>query len=388
MNRRNFFKLTGTYTGGMLLLPDFLHAFAHQEQLKPGDNSLVFIQLFGGNDGLNTYIPYTDELYYKYRPNIAIAKDKVIGAYKDMAFHPALKGLANIQQEGNLSVIQNVGYPEPDRSHFRSREIWETASDSDKYLTNGWLGRFLDLNCNGHQPLAGLNVDDIDSLSLKGLEPNSITTRESNYKSGGNKTYSLSGNPELDFVRRIANSASEGASTLSSILNKTPETAAVDYPKSELAKNLKWMARLIKGGLNSKVYYTSLNGFDTHEHQLGVHNSKLAIMGDAVYAFYSDLKKSGLLNQVTIVIFSEFGRRVQDNGGGTDHGTAAPMFVIGGNNKGNLIGKNPDLVNLDKGDLIYDIDFRSVYASLLKDKFAFDPKKIGIANNPLRGLFS
>jgi len=180
MNRRNFFKLTGTYTGGMLLLPDFLHAFAQQEQLKPGDNSLVFIQLYGGNDGLNTYIPYTNELYYKYRPNIAIARDKVIGADKGMAFHPALKGLANIQQEGNLSVIQNVGYPEPSRSHFRSREIWETASDADKYLTNGWLGRFLDLQCKGHQPLAGLNVDMVDNLSLKGMEPNSITTRESN----------------------------------------------------------------------------------------------------------------------------------------------------------------------------------------------------------------
>jgi len=148
------------------------------------------------------------------------------------------------------------------------------------------------------------------------------------------------------------------------------------------------MARLIKGGINSKVYYTSLNGFDTHEHQLNTHNSRLAVVGDAVYAFYSDLKKSGLLNQVTIVLFSEFGRRVQDNGGGTDHGTAAPMFVIGGNNRGKVIGENPNLVNLDNGDLVHNIDFRSVYASLLKDKFAFDPKKIGIANDPLRSLFS
>ncbi|MCW2121091.1 DUF1501 domain-containing protein [Flavobacterium sp. 7A] len=388
MNRRNFLALTGTFTGGSLLLPDFLHAFGTQNNLIIGDQCVVFVQLNGGNDGLNTYIPFEDPNYYFLRPKIALSKEEVIGSNNGMAFHPALKGFAQIQQNGDLSVLQNVGYPEPNRSHFRSQEIWQTASASNQYLNDGWLGRYLDLQCKEHNPIAGINIDSTDNLSLKGQEPNSITVKDpNNFKIKKNKSENtqLSKNPSLDFVRKIADSVVEGSDEIQKALAKS--TSEANYPKTGLGKNLEWIARLVKGNLNSKVYYTSLNGFDTHDNQLPSHKSKLTELNDSVYSFYEDLKKANLLQNVTVVVFSEFGRRVKDNKNGTDHGKAAPMFIIGGNNKGKIVGNNPNLTDLDNGDLKYEIDFRSVYASILQQKLNFDYTKIGIKNQPLTGLF-
>ena len=388
MNRRNFLSLTGTFTGGMLVLPDFLHAFGSQNSLVIGEQCLVFIQLNGGNDGLNTFIPYENPLYYDLRTKIAIGKDAVIGKNKGMAFHPALKDFAQMQQNGDITILQNVGYPDPVRSHFRSQEIWQTATDSNKYVNEGWLGRYLDLQCKDHQPTAGINLDSIDNLSLKGIEPNAITVKDPNkfkIRSDKEETVKLSDNPQLDFVRKIANSVTEGSDDIQKALTKS--TSEISYPKTGLSKNLEWISRLIKGNLNSKVYYTSLSGFDTHDNQLAIHERKLTELNDAIFSFYQDLKKAKLLQNVTIVVFSEFGRRVKDNGNGTDHGTAAPMFVIGGSNKGTILGKNPNLSTLDNGDLIHEIDFRSVYATLLQQKMNFDYTKIGINNNQINGLF-
>lgn len=387
MNRRNFLTLTGTFTGGMLVLPSFLHAFGTQDNLIIGEQCLVFIQLNGGNDGLNTFIPYEDPLYYDFRTKIALNKDAVVGKNKGMAFHPALKDFAQMQQNGDLTVIQNVGYPEPVRSHFRSQEIWQTAADSNKYINEGWLGRYLDLQCNDHQPTAGINLDSIDNLALKGMEPNTITVKDPDrFKVKSNKeNEKLSDNPQLDFVRKIANSVVEGSDDIQNALKQSK--TEISYPKTGLSKNLEWIARLVKGNLNSKVYYTSLGGFDTHDNQLSIHERKLTELNDALFSFYNDLKQAQLLQNVTIVVFSEFGRRVKDNGSGTDHGTAAPMFVIGGNNKGTILGNNPNLADLDNGDLKHQIDFRSVYASLLQQKMGFDYSKIGIKNNPVSGLF-
>ncbi|MFV8464711.1 DUF1501 domain-containing protein [Flavobacterium sp. LB1P62] len=389
MNRRNFLTLTGTFTGGSLLLPDFLYSFGSQNTLVLGEQCIVFVQLNGGNDGLNTFIPFEDALYYDLRPKISISKTEVLSSSKGMAFHPALKGFASIQQSGDLSVIQNVGYPNPVRSHFRSQEIWQTAPANQEYLNEGWLGRYLDLQCKEHQPTAGINIDSIDNLALKGEEPNSITVKDPNRFITKNRLENdsqLSDNPQLDFVRKIANSVIEGSDDIQKALSKSAVSDVV-YPKSGLAKNLEWISKLIKGNLNSKVYYTSLGGFDTHDNQLAIHKNKLTDLNDAVFSFYQDLKKSQQLQNVTIVVFSEFGRRVKDNGKGTDHGTAAPMFIIGGNNRGKIIGRNPNLSDLDNGDLKHDIDFRSVYASLLKNKFDFDSSQIGIRNKILEGLF-
>ena len=184
MNRRNFLTLTGTFTGGSLLLPDFLYSFGSQKNLVVGEQCLVFVQLNGGNDGLNTFIPFEDALYYDLRPKIALSKNEILNSSKGMAFHPALKGFSSMQQSGDLSVIQNVGYPNPVRSHFRSQEIWQTAPTNQEYLNEGWLGRYLDLQCKEHQPTAGINLDSIDNLALKGEEPNSITVKEpSRFKS-------------------------------------------------------------------------------------------------------------------------------------------------------------------------------------------------------------
>lgn len=389
MNRRKFLALTGTFTGGSLLLPDFLYSFGSQTNLVLDEQSIVFVQLNGGNDGLNTFIPFEDALYYDLRPKIALSKTAVLNSAKGMAFHPALKGFVAMQQSGDLSVIQNVGYPNPVRSHFRSQEIWQTAPTQQEYLSDGWLGRYLDLQCKEHQPTAGINIDNIDNLALKGEEPNSITVKDPNRfrtKSKAENDSQLSNNPQLDFVRKIANSVVEGSDDIQKALEKSAVSDVV-YPKTGLAKNLEWISKLIKGNLNSKVYYTSLGGFDTHDNQLSIHKNKLTELNDAVYSFYEDLKKSQQLQNVTIVVFSEFGRRVKDNGRGTDHGTAAPMFVIGGNNRGKIIGSNPNLSDLDNGDLKHEIDFRSVYASILKNKLDFDPSKIGIQNNALGGLF-
>jgi uncharacterized protein (DUF1501 family) len=389
MNRRNFLSLTGTFTGGSLLLPDFLYAFGAQNNLVLGEQCLVFVQLNGGNDGLNTFIPFEDALYYDLRPKIAISKNEILTSVKGMAFHPALKDFASMQQSGDLSVIQNVGYPNPVRSHFRSQEIWQTAPTNQEYLNEGWLGRYLDLQCQDHQPTAGINIDTIDNLALKGAAPNSITVKDPNRfitKNRQQNDNQLSDNPQLDFVRKIANSVVEGSDDIQKALSKSAVSDVI-YPKTSLAKNLEWISKLIKGNLNSKVYYTSLGGFDTHDNQLSIHKNKLTELNDAVFSFYQDLKKSQQLQQVTIVVFSEFGRRVKDNGRGTDHGTAAPMFIIGGNNRGKIIGRNPNLSDLDNGDLKHDIDFRSVYASLLKNKLDFDTAQIGIRNKALEGLF-
>ena len=389
MDRRNFLALTGTFTGGSLLLPDFLYSFGSQNNLVLGEQCVVFVQLNGGNDGLNTFIPFEDALYHELRPKISLSKNEVLNSFKGMAFHPALKGFAAIQQSGDLSVIQNVGYPNPVRSHFRSQEIWQTAPTNQEYLSDGWLGRYLDLQCKEHQPTAGINLDSIDNLALKGDEPNSITVKDPNRFKTKNKAENegqLSDNPQLDFVRKVANSVVEGSDDIQKALAKSAPSDVV-YPKTGLAKNLEWISKLIKGNLNSKVYYTSLGGFDTHDNQLAIHKNKLTELNDAVYSFYEDLKKSQQLQNVTIVVFSEFGRRVKDNGRGTDHGTAAPMFVIGGNNRGKIIGNNPNLSDLDNGDLKHQIDFRSVYASILKNKLTFDASKIGIQNKALEGLF-
>ena len=388
MKRRDFLTLTGTYTSGALLLPSFLHAFGSQTDLVIGEQSLIFIQLNGGNDGLNTFVPFDNPLYYALRPKIALSQEAVLSKNNGMAFHPALSGFAQMQQNGDLSVIQNVGYPNPVRSHFRSQEIWQTAVDSDKYNNQGWLGNYLDKSCKTAQPTAGINIDSIDNLALKGNEPNSITIKNPSVfrsKTEGNATEKLSENPQLDFVRKIANSVIEGADDIQKAL--TNSKAEVSYPKTELAKNLEWIARLIKGNLNSKVYYTSLGSFDTHDNQLVLHNKKLTELNDALLSFYNDLRQAKLLQNTTIVVFSEFGRRAKDNGNGTDHGTAAPVFIIGGKNKAKIIGNNPNLSNLDNGDLKHEIDFRSVYASLLKQKMNFDPSKIGIKNDIVKGLF-
>ncbi|AOW19933.1 DUF1501 domain-containing protein [Urechidicola croceus] len=388
MLRRNFLNITCTITGGALMVPEFLWAFGTQNKIRFEEESLIFIQLNGGNDGLNTYIPFNDPLYQYNRPSICISKDDVIGANKNMAFHPSLKNFFDIQQDGNLSIIQNVGYSNPTRSHFKSQEIWQTAVNSNMGLNNGWLGRYLDAEFRDHNPIAGINISRVDHPVFKSEFSNSASVQNPKFYKKDEMIIDkvkLSSNPQLDFVRKIATATVESSKAIQKAISNSKEE--IIYPKTNFASKLSWIARLIKGNLNSKIYYTSLGGFDTHKNQLNEHSKKLTILNDGVYSFYKDLKEAKLLQNVTIVIFSEFGRRVKDNGNGTDHGKAAPMFIIGGNNNGSIIGNNPDLANLDDGDLKYNIDFRSVYATLLRQKLHFNPRKIGIKLPVIEGIF-
>ena len=396
-NRRDFLKIVGTTVGGSLILPKFLSAMPTNSLhagFLTGKNSVVVIQLNGGNDGLNTFIPYDTPQYYAARKAIAIPKDQVLkAATGGMGWHPAMKGFADIQQAGHLTAVQNVGYPNPNRSHFRSIEIWQTGANSNEYLNTGWLGRYLDATCAPDDPLGALNLDNIDNPSLRGINSHALTMQdpqrfEKLLKSmNGQNDDPLDENPNLDFVRKLMIGSFDGSDQIKKALEKS-KTATPQYPKHGLAQNLNWVAKMIKGGLNTPVYYTGLGSFDTHSNQLGKQKQLLTELSESVKAFYDDMVAANMLGNVTLMIFSEFGRRVKDNGSGTDHGTAAPLFIIGGNNSGKIIGANPNFDDLVNGDLKHEHDFRSVYAAILKQKLGVDPLKAGIKQEILRGVFA
>ena len=396
--RRDFLRIVGTTAGGTLLLPKFLTAMPQAELAQSfalDKNILVVIQLNGGNDGLNTFIPYDTPQYFDFRKSVAIPKEQVLkAAAGGMGWHPSMKGFADMQQTGDLSVIQNVGYPNPNRSHFRSIEIWQTGSDSNEYLQNGWLGRYLDANCKGEDALGALNLDNIENLALKGDLSHALTIQDPQRFERQLKAVSaghddpLDENPNLDFVRKLMINSFDGSEQIKKALEKS-KTGTPQYPKHKLAKDLSWISKMIKGGLPTSVYYASMGSFDTHSNQINKQKMLLNEVSESVKAFYDDLKTAGLMSGVTVMIFSEFGRRAHDNGSGTDHGTAAPLFIIGGNNQGKIIGHNPDLSNLDgNGDLKHEFDFRSIYATILKEKMNIEPAKLGLKQEILRGVFS
>jgi uncharacterized protein (DUF1501 family) len=396
MDRRDFFKIVGTTTGGFLVLPKFLTAMQTSElaQMFSTDrNILVIVQLNGGNDGLNTFIPYDNPQYYKLRPSIGIPQDQVLkAASSGMGFHPSLKGFADMMQAGHLSVIQNVGYPNPNRSHFRSIEIWQTGSSSQEYLTTGWLGRCLDATCADDDPLGALNIDTIDNLALVGKNNHALTMQDPQKFERLLRSLKedhddpVKENPNLDFVRKLMIGSFDGSEQIKKALDKS-KAISPQYPRHGLAQNLSWIAKMIKGGLPTSVYYTGLGGFDTHANQLTKHRQLMNEVSESLKAFYDDMLTAGLLGQVTLLVFSEFGRRVKENGSGTDHGAAAPVFIIGGQNKGKIIGANPNLADLNNGDLKHQYDFRAIYATILKEKLGHDPAKAGIQQEILRGLF-
>ncbi len=397
-NRRDFLKLVGTTAGGVMFLPKFLSAMPSHELMQgyqADRNIFVAIQLNGGNDGLNTFIPYDTPQYYDVRKNIAIPKEMVLKATGGMGWHPSMKGFYDMQQAGDLSVVQNVGYPNPNRSHFRSIEIWQTGSASNEYLSSGWLGRYLDATCQPEDPLGALNLDNIENLSLRGQKNHTLTMQDPQRFERQLKALTenhddpLDENPNLDFVRKLMINSFDGSDQIKKALEKSKNNSlqTSKYPRYGLGTNLEWIAKMIKGGLSTSVYYTGMGSFDTHAGQIGKHKTLLSEVSESVKAFYDDIKAAGVLNNVTLMIFSEFGRRVKDNGGGTDHGTAAPVFIIGGGNKGKIIGTNPNLSDLDNGDLKHEYDFRSVYATILQQKLQVTPQNVGLKQEILRGMF-
>lgn len=381
-------------------------AAATPGQISTGKDGtiLVVLQLAGGNDGINTLVPFGDDAYYKARPHIALPKNDILKLSDYAGMHPKLTGLHSLYGEGHLGVIQGVGYPNPNRSHFRSTEIWQTASDSNRNVSEGWLGRYFDSCCQGSDPatvgvaISGQTPQAFASTSPKGIafsnpeqfrymseaandpasadrfmrqmnSPSDAGPSSMSENSGGSIGMidgpGASDGSTAEFLQRTALGAQMSSDQILQITRKTKST--VNYPASQLGNSLNLVSRLIAGGLPTRVYYVSQGGFDTHANQLPSHDRLMTDLNAATASFVADLKSQGNFDRVLMISFSEFGRRVSENAsGGTDHGAAAPLFVLGGGVKPGLYGNYPSLTDLHDGDLKFNTDFRSVYATALE----------------------
>ncbi|HNQ12644.1 MAG TPA: DUF1501 domain-containing protein [Bacteroidia bacterium] len=386
MKRRDFLKISGL-TSASLLVPEFVKA---GNLFTPGysDNILVVIQLSGGNDGLNTVVPFNNDVYQKSRPSLALQKSDVITVGDQLGFHSNLKGLADLFEDGILSVVNNVGYPNPNRSHFRSMDIWHSGSSSDTYIKSGWIGRYLDSSCSSEncRPIRSIELNEALSLALKGDQNSGLAVKdpETFYKSSNEAFFqSLAINnvhtehEDLAYLRKTFIDAKSSAQYI--FEKASVKSYDHPYPNEDFGQKLKTIASLIKAGSETKVYYVSLSGFDTHAFQPNIQGSLLKKYDNAVSSFVSDLKKSGHMNRTCIFTFSEFGRRVSQNASrGTDHGTANNVFIISERNKSKgFSGGTPDLDNLDEnGDIIFKTDFRQIYSALLEQWLGAKPDRI------------
>lgn len=384
--RKEFIQIGSLATASMMV-PKFLKAFEGGAMVPPGNKVVVILQLSGGNDGLNTVIPVRNDLYYKARPKLGIEKDKALLLTDEAGLHPALTGLKELYDDGSLGILNNVGYPNPDRSHFRSMDIWHTASQSSEYWTTGWVGRYLDAQCNGcDKPTQAIELDDVLSLSLKGEHIKGLAVKDPKrlYGTANEKFFrdvmkthkDEPGEQPVDYLYKTMAETLSSADYIFKQSRMHPTNAV--YPSTGLGNSLKTIASLIYSEINTKVYYVSLGSFDTHVGQENTQQRLFTEMSDAVKAFTKDLKANGRFNDVLLFTFSEFGRRVSQNAsGGTDHGTANSMFFIsGGLKKQGLINELPDLADLDEGDLKYKVDFKNAYATVLNKWLGADDKVI------------
>ncbi len=412
LNRRDFLgKFTLLSTA--LTAPSFLVRSIKAAQAKGLANAqlgnpnriLVVIELAGGCDGLNTVVPYTNDVYYASRPELALQQSQgLLTLDSTHAFHPAMTGFHELYSElGGLAVVQGVGYPNPNRSHFRSMDIWHTA-EPDNVATDGWLASYFDQNPQGGS-LQGLNLggrvpramvsDGGASPSIQNIETYQLQTDPRYPADTPNKNAAfqeLLSEPQnrfpfQEFVTQTVLDAT--VSSIQLLEGRENYTSTVEYPQTAFANNLRNIAQIIAADLGVTVFYTSINGFDTHANQIvggnnlvGTHSALLGDVSQSVKAFYDDMKEMGRDEDVLIMTFSEFGRRLSENGSlGTDHGTANQMFVIGTPVAGGMYGSQPSLSNLDPvGDMIYTVDFRSVYASVLANWLGADPAQVLGAN--------
>ncbi len=425
MKRRSFIK---NIAAGVAL-PSFLQGFgirlhaatplARLANILNADNdrALVLIQLDGGNDGLATLSPLDQyDRLKKARPNIALPEDKLLPltGLNSLAMHPAFAGMHHLYEEGQVRIVQNVGYPNPNLSHFRATDIWMTASHADEFIASGWAGRYLAYEYpnfplgypNEHMPHP-LAVEIGYSMSLSLMGPQTgmgfvIPDTAAYYQLLSGQQTPAPDTPageQLAYVRLIAQQSRQYAQAILDASQKANNLAT--YPDTPLAAKLKIIARLIAGGLKSRLYLVSIGGFDTHAQQAdpndptkGVHANLLRQLGDAVWAFSQDLQALGVSDRVMGMTFSEFGRRIASNfSDGTDHGTAAPLFLFGTPVAGGVTGNNPKLPpNPTVNDnLNMEVDFRSVYATLLRDWFCVpggDVSGILLHEHPfVHGLF-
>ncbi len=392
MSRREFLRSS---TGGLGLVafssfaPSFItnSVSAGAPRAERDRRILVIIQLAGGNDGLNTVIPHTDDHYFRLRPTIAIKDDsKRHKLNDDLSLHPSCTEMAELYNEGLLSIVQNVGYPNPNRSHFRSTEIWETASDSDENLFAGWMGRYFDNQCSGSP-----RTDDPRAVHIGNEVPGVFASEKVHSVFGAANFRARKSNEEKRLLEQLSESKIEGENPsylrhtllntmvvedrVAKIINSYKPMAS--YPGTRLGQSLKNIAAMIASNMETRVYYATLGGFDTHADQGTRHPRLLNQLSTSLKAFQSDLQEHKLDDRVLTMTFSEFGRRPSENAsGGTDHGTAAPLFVMGAGIKSTLSGTQPNL-NLQKNkDLTYSTDFRQVYATVLNNWLECDHEAV------------
>lgn len=356
-------------------------------------NVLVVIQLSGGNDGLGTVIPYTDGTYFTSRPTLALKSEQILRLTDSVGLHPNLKGLKGLYDNGHMAVMQGVGYPNPNRSHFRSMAIWQSARP-DVNEPTGWLGRLLEAEDDDEEnTLRALNIGALLPRTLwneSTLVP-SITNLET-YQFRADGRYLGDPAAQMDaihhlcqahtthgafeeYVSQSAIDAFSSSDVLKQAVGRYQTT--VTYGNNPFAEGMKLIAQVIAADLGTRIFYISLGGFDTHANQAAVHANLLAMLDEGVTSFYNDLERMGKADQVAVMTFSEFGRRVRENGSaGTDHGTSLPMFVIGGGIKGGIYGNNPNLTDLENGDLRMQTDFRTIYASVIRNWLGADPGRV------------
>jgi uncharacterized protein (DUF1501 family) len=352
-------------------------------------NVLVVVQLAGGNDGLNTVVPWSDDAYHRVRPAIGIAPNAVLKLDDRIGLNPALAGLMELYREGRVALVQGVGYPNPNRSHFEATQIWETASP-DRPLPTGWLGRYLDRTfpagtkapafeavALGDTLPAALVAQHVDVAAIGALNSFAYNTVKDVKQSAGTLYDGAKPgqSPYLGLIADTARQAYHGGDVLRAELASYVPKAT--YPTDGFAAQLKLAAQLIASDTGTRIIFVSLGSFDTHAGQRAQQDRLLGYLGNGLKAFYDDLAAHGLDQRVLTMTFSEFGRRVTQNASnGTDHGTAMPLFVIGGALKGGIYGDHPSLTDLDGGDLRFHTDFRSVYATVLERWLGREPSDV------------
>ena len=386
IQRKDFIQL-GSLATASLLMPQFLKAFETGTLVPPGNKVTVIIQFSGGNDGLNTVIPYRNDLYYSNRPRLGIQRNAALSLTDEAGLHPSLTAFKELYDDGSLGIFNSVGYPNPDKSHFRSMDIWHTASNSKDYWNTGWVGRYLDAQCKGcDKPTQALEIDDVLSLALKGEQIKGLaledprrlynTSQEKYFKEILAQHKNDAHEQPVDYLYKTMAETISSADYIFKQSKQRPSSEA--YPNSDLGKGLKTIASLIFSEINTKVYYISLGSFDTHINQEAQQKRLFTDLNNSVKAFVKDLKANNRFNDVLLFTFSEFGRRVAQNASnGTDHGKANNMFFIGGGLKQQgIYNPLPDLTNLDDGDVKFQLDFKQVYATVLNKWLGADADAI------------
>ena len=424
--RREFLRSTvlgasATWTVPMFVERTFadLHLgardLATQAVTGKDDTILVVLQLAGGNDGLNTLVPYADDAYHNARPRIGKKEKELVKLTDHVGLNGSMPFLGGLFKEGNLGVVQGVGYPNPNRSHFVSTSIWETA-DTDNRSNTGWIGRYFDNACPGSDPTVGISLNKTQPEAFGALKnPGVCLSSPGLYRwihgggekaqaeeffaslnspehddapvdgasidmPAGGRTGGLAGEDNLAFLERVAMDARVSSAKVLELASK--HRTRVSYEGTPISRSLNMVARLVAGGMPTRVYYVSHGGFDTHNQQVNSHDRLLGQLDRGLKSFFADLKEQGNDKRVVLMTFSEFGRRVSENASaGTDHGRASCQFILGEGVKGGLYGSYPSLTDLDKGDLKHSVDFRAVYATVLEDWLGTSSKPV------LRGDF-